>query len=102
MDTLAMRADPEWLDVEGAICVSCAKMLKPGKTIYAVAAEKFVKIDRNFRWVPDGITYVHGNSEAHAKEQYIATAERNTRIVAIGRVIGYYVEDTKGNVLSLD
>jgi hypothetical protein len=104
MASLALLDDPDWIQVQGAICADCARMMKPGKTLWAVAVEKLVvtKTDGRSRrqWVPDGITYVHADDELKAIEEWSHNTERNTRLVACGRVIGYHVEDTNGLVLS--
>lgn len=102
---LALKEDQQWPDVCGAICVHCVRMLKPGKQLWACAANRLVISTDGGRkhraWVPDGITYVHADNELGAIEEWGRTTERNTKLVACGRVIGYHVEDTKGLILSV-
>ena len=73
----------------------------PSRELYAIAAERPVydsrgKIDR---WVPE-ITHVHAFDIVGAKHVFLQDiAHRMYRIVAVGRVIGFHVEDEHGDFL---
>jgi len=69
--------------------------------LYSVAYEKYNR--RTGEWVPV-MEYLHAEDAGHARVQFCAmNPNRQTcKIVAIGPVIGYHVEDNEGKVLSLD
>jgi hypothetical protein len=48
--------------------------------------------------------YLHADSAAHARAQYCAAHpnRRTHQIIGVAPAIGYYVEDTKGEKLSVD
>ncbi|MDE2020830.1 MAG: hypothetical protein KGJ13_10885, partial [Patescibacteria group bacterium] len=64
------------------------------KPLWACAVERFVHGN-----VRPEIIYVHGRNETEARTNL--GVMKQTRIVAIGRAIGYFVQDTKGEVLSV-
>ena len=64
------------------------------KPLYAVAAEVFVR----GQWVAD-IVHCHADDAGEARLIYCAQEQRTKRIVAIGTVVGYHVEDEHGEVL---
>lgn len=65
------------------------------KPLYAIAAEH---LTRN-GWVAE-LHYVHASDQGSARYQYLSAYPR-ARIVAIGPSIGYFVEDKKGEKLSV-
>ena len=70
------------------------------KQLYAIAAE--IPIKRKGKivsWTAE-ITHVHAFDAANARWVYLQDVHhRNHRIVAIGPVVGYHVEDEHGEVL---
>jgi hypothetical protein len=70
------------------------------RKLFAVAVE--IPIKRNGKvisWVPE-ITHVHANDSLQARAIYMQDSHHhNHRIVAIGPVIGYHVEDEHGEQL---
>lgn len=74
------------------------ELLKKG--LYAVAVERWAP--RLNAWRPEEIVYVHGVDVANARFEYLRTnPDKGTRIVALGPVIGYHVEDSHGEILSV-
>lgn len=74
------------------------------RPLYAVAVERF-RYNRRTKtgnWVPD-IDYLHADSIPHARAQfcYREPNRRVSRIVGVAPVIGYYVEDKEGKILSV-
>jgi len=74
-------------------------MTNEKKCLYAVAVERY----RRGSLVAAGIRYMHADSIAHAKNQYCyAHPNRRThRVISVGPVIGYYVDDKDGKELSV-
>jgi len=72
----------------------------PRKQLYAIAVEIPTKINGELTWIPE-ITHVHAEHSGEARYIYMQdTAHHKHRIVAIGPVIGYFVHDEHGEVLS--
>lgn len=71
------------------------------KPLFAVAAERPVlKGRRVVGYEPDGIIHCHAEDAAEARFVFFQDpAYRRHRIVAIGPVVGYHVEDEHGEVL---
>lgn len=69
--------------------------------MFCVALEKMVKIPgrSTFTWAPDGFTYTHANDVYEAARNLTVLRDRGTRVVAIGLVVGYHVEDSEGLIL---
>ena len=67
------------------------------RKLYAIAAEK--RVSKN-TWVPE-IVHVHADDSANAKFIFLQNPDhrKNYRIVAVGPVIGYHVEDEHGERL---
>lgn len=68
--------------------------------VYAVAVERFNR--RNGKWSPD-IIYLKADSTGHARNQFcIAEPNRRlSRIVAVGKAIGFFC-DENGESISAD
>lgn len=68
--------------------------------LYAVAVE--IPIKRNGKivgWVPE-ITHVHADDSLQARAIYMKDSfHYNHRIVAVGPVVGFHVEDEHGDYL---
>ena len=63
--------------------------------LFAIASERLI----NNSWVPE-IIHTHAIDAANAKYIFLQDpAHRKHKIVAIGVVIGYHVEDEHGEVL---
>ena len=77
-------------------------MTEPVKPkLWAVAAERMVKINgRIDHWIPE-IIHLHATDRLNAQYVFMQDSIHRTqyRIVAIGPVIGYHVEDEHGEVL---
>jgi len=75
-------------------------MVMEKRKLYAIASERMIKHGKNISWVPE-IVHVHANDSAHAKFIFLQDIDhrRNYRIVAVGPVIGYHVEDEHGEKL---
>lgn len=68
------------------------------RTLYAIAFEIHENGD-----IQPGMEYVHAVNRRDARRQFIrGRHNRKINIVAIGPVIGYYVKDNHGDVLSTD
>ena len=67
------------------------------KSLYAIAAERRIGLNE---WVPE-IVHVHALDSANAKFIFLQNPEHRKfyRIVAVGPVIGYHVEDEHGERL---
>jgi hypothetical protein len=77
------------------------KILNPEKPIlYAIASEKEVRNgDGTSNWYAE-IVHVHALDQANARFIFLQDPEHRTRrIVAIGPVIGYHVDDEHGDKL---
>jgi len=70
-------------------------MGNPKLPLHAIATERNV----HGTWIPE-IVHVHAADSAQAKFFFLRDpANRNSRIVAIGPVVGYHVEDEHGEKL---
>ena len=69
--------------------------------IYAIAVERY---NRQGWPTSVSIEYVEADDEAHARAQFRVAEPnpRRSRIVAVGPAIGFYVEDSHGEKLSVD
>ncbi len=68
--------------------------------LYAVASERVIIRDRQRCVVPD-IVHLHAVSEGNARWVFGQDPEhRKSRIIAVGPVIGYHVEDEHGDILT--
>jgi hypothetical protein len=69
------------------------------ETLYSVAYEKFVKTGRHGYWKPE-IEYLHAidGAEARIKFCFANPNRRTCKIIAIGPVIGYNVDDSGKNI----
>lgn len=69
------------------------------KPLWAVAVEYY----KHGRLVRANIVYLHGTDAAHARGQYcLANPNRRThKVVAVGPVIGYFVQDDHGDRLTV-
>ena len=74
---------------------------EPKRSLYAVAVE--IPIKRRGKiigWKPE-ITHLHAFDSQNAKVTYLQDPDNYShRIVAVGPVVGYFVEDNHGEVLS--
>ncbi len=68
--------------------------------LYSIAIERYNP--KKDEWVPS-IEYLHAEDAGHARAQFCAANpnRRFCKIVAIGRVIGYNVEDNEGKIVSV-
>lgn len=68
--------------------------------LYAIACERVIKQGSTVTWVPE-IVHVHALDSANAKFIFLQDPihRKHYRIVAIGPVIGYHVEDEHGEIL---
>jgi len=69
--------------------------------LYAIACERIIKnIDGSTSAIPE-IVHVHADDTAHAKFTFLQDKmyRKQYRIVAIGPVIGYHVDDEHGEKL---
>lgn len=67
------------------------------KTLYALQIERF----NGFEWVAQPLVYAHALDPIQAKLGYLGTMKgQPIRVVHVGRVVGYHVEDKQGKVLS--
>lgn len=75
--------------------------LKEKRLLYAVAYEYKVK---KKKWIPD-IDYLHANDANDARWWFFQSEPpetfRQVRVVGIAPVIGYFVDDNKGEQLSV-
>jgi hypothetical protein len=74
-----------------------------GKPIlFAVAVERLMRVRGNagVTWKAEMI-YLHATDSANARIRFTATHDRSYRIVALGPVIGYFVNDNHGDDLSV-
>lgn len=73
-------------------------------TLHAIAFEYRVGRGRHTRWIPE-IDYLHAVDVADARLQYLQSEPpsvmREVRIVGVSRVLGYFVDDNKGDKLSV-
>ena len=70
------------------------------KSLYAVAAEIPIKKKGKIIGWSAEITHVHAIDSVNARYIYLQDAKHHShRIVAIGPVIGYHVEDEHGDYL---
>jgi hypothetical protein len=70
------------------------------RQLYAIAAEIPVKRKgKVVSWAAE-ITHVHADDVVHARYIYMQDAHHHShRIVAVGPVVGYHVEDEHGDFL---
>jgi len=77
---------------------------KAKTSLHAICYEYRVGRGRHTRWIPE-IDYLHAVDVADARLQYLQSEPpqvmREVRIVAVSRVIGYFVDDNKGDSLSV-
>jgi len=67
--------------------------------LYAIAFEHPVKRNGVLTWIPE-IVHTHAIDNANARFIFLQDPlHKKARIVAIGPVIGYHVEDEHGEVL---
>jgi len=99
----ALRAHGGWTD--RAICVACIqKAAEVGhlqkKHLYCVLAETIGEYEGKKAWIPAPLRYTHAVNETHARMTFFANHSRlTTKILFIGRAVGYNVADSKGEVL---
>lgn len=73
---------------------------EPKPVLYAVACERVVIRDRQQLVIPE-IVHLHAVSEGNARWVFGQDPDnRKSRIVAVGPVIGYHVEDEHGDILT--
>lgn len=78
-----------------------------GKKLYAIAyeyrLEYVVNGEKRRKWVPE-IDYLHAIDDGDARLQYLQSEPpsvmRETRIVGVAPVIGYFVNDSHGDDVS--
>jgi len=70
------------------------------RKLYAIAAERMIRRNRRISWIPE-IVHVHAIDSANAKFVFLQDVnhQKNYRIVAVGPVIGYHVDDEHGEKL---
>ena len=70
------------------------------RPLYCIAYERY---DKKGQIVKADFEYVHADSIPHARNQFcFSNPNRRThRVVGVAPVIGYFVEDKKGDILSV-
>ena len=67
--------------------------------LYAIASERMIRRNGIVLWEPE-VLHVHAVNDANAKFIFMQYPEhKNHRIVAIGPVIGYHIDDEHGEKL---
>ena len=69
--------------------------------LFGVAIEELRQAeDGHIAWVIQPVEHIHAKDHEDARVKALQIySERTIRIIDVGRVIGYFVEDTKGDVL---
>lgn len=71
-----------------------------GKTLFAVAFNKKVRVRGRWGWVPGGIRYTHAVDAATARANVIKSEKCLLDIIGVAPAIGYFVNDNHGDKLS--
>lgn len=103
-DPSALRAHGGWEN--RAICLVCIQKAETlgdlkKKVLYCVLSwTKRTTREGKVEWVTAPLRYNHAVSETHARQVFFANhSPLMTRIIHIGRSIGFHVADKKGEVL---
>lgn len=79
-------------------------MTQPKQQLYAIAYEYRIGRGRTRKWIPE-IDYLHADDGADARLKFFQSEPleimREVRMVGVAPVIGYFVDDNKGDKLSV-
>jgi hypothetical protein len=87
-----------------SICSACEKMRldETPEYLFGVGLEKLMLKDGVPTWVVQPVEHFHAKDYEDARAKALAiNSEDDIRIIEVARVIGYFVNDTKGNNLSV-
>ena len=97
-----LQARAEWRDNPWAICVDCARCMKPGRKFFCVVYETWGRdSEGRMMWKPGGFCYNHADNENDSRFQFwTVNNSLTTRIVACAEVFEYH-RDSNGTVLAV-